>query len=418
MAFDDLGPEEKLAYIPPTRLLMGPGPINCYPSVLRAMSYQLIGQFDPSMTACMNQTMALYREVFQTKNPWSFLVDSTSRGGIEACMVSLLSPGDRVLVPIFGRFGHLLCEIAERCGAVVHQIETPWGSVFKPEQIEEAITQFDPKLVAIVQGDTSTTMCQPLADIGRICKDKGVLLYCDATASIGGNEFLTDEWHISAVSVGLQKCLGGPSGSAPVTLNEEAVAQINGRRHVEAGIRADHHIDAQGSRIGSNYFDLAMIMDYWGDERLNHHTEATSMLFASRECARLLIEEGVDSAIARHEVNGRALAAGLEAMNLKLYGDQSHRMNNVVGVYIPEAVEGEAIRTSMLLDYGIEIGTSFGPLQGLIWRIGTMGYNARKDAVLSTLSCLEQCLTAAKHPLLPGASVSTALSIYASQNDS
>lgn len=412
MSFEDLEKELQNTFLPPARLLMGPGPITCDPRVLRAMSYQLVGQFDPSMTECMNQTMALYREVFKTDNKWTFLVDSTSRGGIEACLVSLLSPGDSVLVPVFGRFGHLLCEIAERCEAVVHKIEVPWGEVFKPEQIEEAINQYNPKLVAMVQGDTSTTMCQPLAEIGEICKSRGVLLYCDATASIGGNEFLTDEWHMSAVSVGLQKCLCGPSGSAPVTLNEDAVAEINKRHHVEAGIRASHHQDAEGSRIRSNYFDLAMIMDYWGDERLNHHTEATSMLFGARECARILVEEGIDSAIDRHKLNGDALAAGLAAMNLRLYGDQGHRMNNVVGVYIPENVPGDAIRQEMLVDYGIEIGTSFGPLHGVIWRVGTMGYNARKDAVLMTLACLEQCLLSTGHPLSPGAAAQAALAVY------
>ena len=412
MPFDTLHPLEQKSFVPPPRLLMGPGPITCDPRVLLAMSHQLVGQFDPTMTDCMNQTMSLYRDVFQTRNKWSFIVDSTSRGGIEACLVSMLSPGDSVLIPIFGRFGHLLCEIAERCDARVHKIDVPWGEVFKPEQIEEAINQYQPKLVAMVQGDTSTTMCQPLADIGKICKEKGVLLYCDATASIGGNEFLTDEWHMSAVSVGLQKCLSGPSGSAPVTLNEEAVSVIRKRHHVEAGIRAAHHTDSDGLRIRSNYFDLAMIMDYWGEERLNHHTEATSMLFGARECARILIEEGLDNAIHRHELNGRALAAGLSAMNLKLYGDQAHRMNNVVGVYIPDGIEGEAIRHSMLHDFGIEIGTSFGPLHGVIWRIGTMGYNARKDAVVTTLACLEQCLIIAGHKLSPGAALAAAMNIY------
>ncbi len=399
-------------FVPPPRLLMGPGPITCDPRVLRAMSHQLVGQFDPDMTRCMNETMALYRGVFRTDNPWTFLVDSTSRGGIEACLVSLLSPGDSVLVPIFGRFGHLLVEIAERCGARVHTLEVPWGEVFPPEQIEEAIDSVRPRLVAMVQGDTSTTMCQPLADIGAICRRKGVLLYCDATASIGGNEFLTDEWHLSAVSVGLQKCLGGPSGSAPVTLGEEAVAVIERRHHVESGIRTVHHRDGEGSRIRSNYFDLAMVMDYWGEERLNHHTEATSMLYGARECARILLREGLDAAIARHRLNGNAMAAGLEAMNLRLFGDQHHRMNNVVGVYIPEGVAGEAVRGSMLADYGIEIGTSFGPLHGVIWRIGVMGYNARRDAVMTTLACLEQCLLTAGHRLSPGAAMAAARDVY------
>ena len=399
-------------FLPPARLLMGPGPINCDPRVLRAMSYQLVGQFDPSMTQCMNETMQLYRGIFKTTNQWTFLVDATSRGGIESALVSLLNPGDRVLVPVFGRFGLLLKEIAERCGAEVHTIEVPWGEVFDPEQIATAIDKVKPKLVATVQGDTSTTMCQPLDEIGKICAEKGVLSYCDATASIGGNEFATDDWQISVVTAGLQKCLCGPSGSAPITINDEAAAAINSRRHVEAGIRSKHHVDGKGEVIRSNYFDLAMIMDYWGEERLNHHTEATSMLFGARECARILLQEGSENVIARHRLNGNALAAGLKAMGLKLYGDQRHRMHNVVGVYIPEGVHGDKVRQQMLIDFGIEIGTSFGPLNGVIWRIGTMGYNARKDAVLQTLASLEQVLLVNKFKLAPGDAVKAALEIY------
>ena len=399
-------------FVPPPRLLMGPGPINCDPRVLRVMSHQLIVQFDPSMTQCMNETMALYRDVFKTKNQWTFLIDSTSRGGIEAALVSLLNPGDKVLVPVFGRFGLLLKEISERCGAKVITLEVPWGEVFEPQQIADAIDTHKPKLVALVQGDTSTTMCQPLAEIGKICQEKGVLSYCDATASLGGNEFCTDDWGISVVTAGLQKCLSGPSGSAPITINDEAAAVIDSRRHVEAGIRSSTHIDASGERIRSNYFDLAMIMDYWGPERLNHHTEATSMLFGARECARILLQEGSANVIARHKLNGDALAAGLQGMGLRLFGDQQHRMNNVVGVYIPDGVAGETVRKQMLMDFGIEIGTSFGPLHGVIWRIGTMGYNARNDAVLQTLSCLEQCLLLNGFTLTAGAGVQAAFDTY------
>ncbi len=405
-------------YLPPPRLLMGPGPIDADPRVLQAMSSQLIGQFDPSMTACMDLTMASYREVFCTDNQWTFLVNSTSRGAIEASMVSLVEPGDTVLVPIFGRFGYLLKEIASRCGANVETIEVPWGTVFDPQQIADAIRETQPKVLAIVQGDTSTTMLQPLTDIGALCREAGVILYCDATASIGGNALQTDDWGLEVVTVGLQKCLGGPSGSAPITLGEHAVDIIKARRHVEAGIKTQDHREGNGLRIASNYFDLAMIMDYWGPERLNHHTEATSMLYGSLECARILLEEGLDNAIARHELNGRALAEGLLAMNLQLYGDQQNRMNNVVGVYIPEQVNGALVRHDMLHDYGIEIGTSFGPLDGIIWRIGTMGYNARPDAVLKTLACLEQCLISSQHGMQPGAAVAAAKKTYAAAQTS
>ena len=402
-------------FSPPPRLLMGPGPITVDPRVLRAMSAQLVGQYDPAMTQCMNETMALYRGVFKTKNQWTLLIDGTSRAGIEAVLISLLEPGDKILVPVFGRFGHLLCEIAERCGAEVHQIHKEWGEVFSPDEIETAIKKIQPKVLAIVQGDTSTTMLQPLEQLGEICARNGVLFYSDATASIGGNPFETDVWQLDAVSVGLQKCLCGPSGSAPISLSEKAVAAIRKRRHIEAGIRTANHVEGSGRRIASNYFDLGMIMDYWGEERLNHHTEATTMLYGARECARILLEEGVEHAIERHRVHGSAMAQGLAAMNLKLFGDQSKKMHNVVGVYIPDGVASEAVRSSMLNDFGIEIGTSFGPLHGKIWRIGTMGYNARKDAVLQTLIALEAVLRRAGHSQTANAGVDTAMNIYAQE---
>lgn len=400
---------------PPPRLLMGPGPISVDPRVLRAMAAPLVGQFDPFMTATMNEVMALYREVFATDNEQTFVVDGTARAGIEAALVSLVEPGDRVLVPVFGRFGHLLTEIAARCGAEVHTVEVPWGRVVAPEQVEAAIREVRPKVLACVQGDTSTTMCQPLAEIGALCREHDVLLYCDATASLGGNEFRADDWHLDIATAGLQKCLGGPSGSAPITLSSRAAEVVRGRRHVEQGIREDGD-EPTGRVIASNYLDLAMVMDYWGPRRLNHHTEATSMLYAARECARLLGIEGVDRAVARHELHGRAMLEGVRGLGLGVFGDLAHKMNNVVAVEIPEqlgAAGGDAVRGRLLEDFGIEIGTSFGPLHGKVWRIGTMGYNARKDAVLTTLAALEQVLRTAGVGVPAGGGVAAAQEVYA-----
>ena len=377
---------------PPQRLLMGPGPINADPRVLRAMSSQLIGQYDPAMTRYMNEVMALYRGVFRTDNAATLLIDGTSRAGIEAILVSAIRPGDKVLVPVFGRFGHLLCEIARRCRADVHTIEVPWGEVFTPQQIEDAIKQVKPRLLLTVQGDTSTTMLQPLDELGDICRRHGVLFYTDATASLGGNLLETDAWGLDAVSAGLQKCLGGPSGTAPITLSARMEEVIRRRACVEAGIRTAAHQDGDDEMIYSNYFDLGMILDYWGPERLNHHTEATSALFAARECARVIGEEGLEAGIARHKLHGDALLKGILGMGLETFGNLEYKMNNVLGVVIPEAVNGDQVRKLMLEDFGIEIGTSFGPLAGKVWRIGTMGYNARKDCVMQTLSALEAVL--------------------------
>ncbi|WP_390623465.1 pyridoxal-phosphate-dependent aminotransferase family protein [Subtercola endophyticus] len=380
------------------------------------MSAQLVGQYDPAMTAYMTETMGLYRDVFKTQNEQTLLIDGTSRAGIEAALVSMIEPGDRVLVAVFGRFGHLLREIAERCGAEVHVREVEWGTVFTPEQIEQAIIETKPKLLAIVHGDTSTTVAQPLDELGAICREHGVLFYTDVTASLAGNTFQTDAWGLDAVTAGLQKCLGGPSGSAPATFSAKAVELINSRKSIEAGIRSegDPVLSPFGSAtpIRSNYFDLSMIFDYWGAKRLNHHTEATSMLYGARECARLLVDEGIDAAVERHRMHGGAMREGLRGLGLRIFGDERYLMNNVTAVYIPEGVAGDAVRGELLDDFGIEIGTSFGPLHGKVWRIGTMGYNARKDTVLTTLSALEQVLRRAGAPVAAGGGVGAAYDFY------
>jgi (S)-ureidoglycine-glyoxylate aminotransferase len=214
------------------------------------------------------------------------------------------------------------------------------------------------------------------------------------------------------VSAGLQKCLGGPSGSAPLTLNERAEKRIFRRRHIEAGLKKPGEKDGDGPIIGSNYFDLAMIMDYWSDKALNHHTEATTMLYAARECARILLREGLPGAFRRHALASRALCEGLHAMGLELFGDQRHKMANVTGVHIPEGIDGERARSRLLERHNIEIGTSFGPLHGRIWRIGTMGYNARPDPIYATLTALEEVLLEQKFSLPRGEGMGAARAAY------
>jgi (S)-ureidoglycine-glyoxylate aminotransferase len=406
-------PDDRYADLNPApRLLMGPGPINADPRVLRAMSVQLLGQFDPQFRDYMKQASQLYREVFQTKNRWTLLIDGTARAAIEAALASLIEPGDRVLVPIFGRFGHLKVEIARRYGAEVISVETEWGAVFPVEVLERALKEHKPRIVAVSHGDTSTTMAQPLQELGRLCRAHDALLYVDATATLGGMDLPVDAWQLDVVSAGLQKCLGGPSGSAPLTLNERAEKRITRRRHTEAGLRVAGQEEGDGPLIRTNYFDLAMIMDYWSDKALNHHTEATTMLYAARECARILLQEGLASAFQRHALASKALTQGLSAMGLALFGDQKHKMANVTGVVIPRGVDGGKVRRALLRDFNIEIGTSFGPLHGRIWRIGTMGYNARGDAVLNTLGALEAVLAAEGHKAPRGAAVDAALREY------
>jgi (S)-ureidoglycine-glyoxylate aminotransferase len=224
-----------------------------------------------------------------------------------------------------------------------------------------------------------------------------------------------DRWQVDAISAGLQKCLSGPPGSAPVTFNERVVEAVKRRKHIEEGIRPAGYTPPNGAIIQSNYFDLPMLMDYWSEARLNHHTEAASMLYAARECAKIVLEEGLEHCFARHRLASEAIVAGLQAMDLALFGNLAHKMPNVTGVLIPAGIDGEAVRRAMLDDFGIEIGSSFGPLKGRIWRIGTMGYNCRKQNVLLTLAALEAVLRGQGSSPPSGKAVDAALAVYRSQ---
>ncbi len=396
----------------PRRLLMGPGPINVHPRVRRAMSVELLGQFDPEFTTYMNQTMALYRQVFETQNHWTFLIDGTSRAAIEASLVSVLAPGEDLVVLNAGRFGLLLSEIGDRCGAKLHLVEAPWGEVIAPERVEDVVRRVRPRLVAAVHGDTSTTMAQPIAPLGEICARYDALLYVDATATLGGMPASADAWGADIVTAGLQKCMGGPSGSAPITISDRAAAHIFRRRHVERGLSSGAGESGAGARIGSNYFDLAMVMDYWSDRRLNHHTESAPMLFAARECARVVLEEGLAPRFRAHALAGEAVTGAALAMGLKVFGDPAHKMTNVTAIRIPEGVDGERVRTRMRTDFEIEIGTAFGALAGKVWRIGAMGMNARKHAVATTFAALEAVLRTEGFEFSAGAGVDAVLGTY------
>ncbi|CAM3153541.1 alanine--glyoxylate aminotransferase family protein [Paenibacillus lupini] len=402
---------------PSQRTIMTPGPVEVDPRVLRALSYPILGQFDPEFTSYMNDTMEMLRALFQTSNQWAFPIDGTSRSGIEAVLTSLIEPGDKVLIPIYGRFGNLLYEIAERCGAEVTSIEKEWGTVFTPEEVISAIHREKPALVLMVHGETSTGRIQPLAEIGKACRELGILFVVDAVATIGGVPVRTDEWCIDAVIGGTQKCLSVPSGMAPITYNDIAAKKINARKTIERGLRTllDSNTDDIINRppvIRSNYFDLSQLQDYWSSARLNHHTEMTSMLYALREGLRLVLDEGLDERFTRHRLHESALVAGLEAMGLTLYGDPSCKLPVVTCINIPDGIDGESVRNMLLNSFGIEIASSFGSLKGKIWRIGTMGYSCRQTNVLQLLGALEAVLIRHGASIHTGTGLQAALDVY------
>lgn len=382
---------------PPTRLLCGSGPTNPDPRVLRAMAAPVLGQFDPAFTAIMTEVMDLGRQVFRSRNPRTFPISGTGRAGMEAAIASLVEPGDRVLVANCGRFGDLFVDLAKRYGAQVNQVTAEWGQIIDPAQIEDTLRRTPAKIVALVHGETSTGMLQPMMEeIGRICRQHDALLVVDAVVTLGGIPVNVDAWGVDLGSAGTQKCVGCPSGMAPITYNA----------------RAEQAIVSRKTPIISNYFDLAQLQRYWSPERLNHHTLPTSMTYGLREALRLIVEEGLEARWARHQRVGEALKRGLEAMGIQLFGDSAHRLPMITAMMIPEGVPDEAGRARLLEEFGIEVATAFGPLRGRIWRIGTMGYNAELSTVLRVLTALESVLRSFGARVASGAGVEEARRIY------
>ncbi|MCO4324428.1 pyridoxal-phosphate-dependent aminotransferase family protein [Mammaliicoccus sciuri] len=367
------------------RLIMTPGPVSVDPRVSQAMSNSILGQFDYEFVNIMNETMSLIRQSFLTENKWAFPIDGTSRAGLEAVISNIVKPGDEVLVPVIGRFGYLFTELVTRAGGIVHNIHKPMGEVFDQAEIIEALDEYKPKVLAIVHGETSTGRLQPIDQLGRACKERGIFSVVDAVATYQGMVIPVDEWELDAVVGGAQKCLSIPSGITPITFNERFSEEINKRKRVELGIRSNESTEKEHF-ISSNYLDLTQLQDYWSPKRLNHHTESTTSVYALYTGLKLALAEGIEARAKRHSYHQEALKVALKALDLEIYGDESNEMKMVICVKIPEGIDDNAFRNGLLQNYGVEIAGSFGDLQGQIWRIGIMGYGVQKQNILTFLS--------------------------------
>ena len=379
---------------PSGRLLMGPGPSGVHPRVLEALSIPIVGHLDPQFLAVMDRIQEMLRRLFRTENRLTIAVSGTGSSGMESAFVNVVEPGDEVLVCVNGVFGNRMSDIVERIGGVLHRIDRPWGEVFDPAEIEEALQRHpDVKVVAIVHAETSTGALQPLEEIGELCRRDDRLFLVDCVTSLGGERFEADEWNIDVAYSGTQKCLSCPPGLAPVTFSERAVDKLKSRQ----------------TKVVSWYLDLSMIEKYWTDgERAYHHTAPISMNYALHEALCLVHEEGLEARWERHRHNSAALVAGLEALGFSLFAQQGHRLPMLNAVWIPEGVDDAAFRKALLEDYDIEIGGGLGEVAGKIWRIGLMGETSSRENIMAFLGALEALLKESGHLETPGAGLEAA----------
>jgi alanine-glyoxylate transaminase/serine-glyoxylate transaminase/serine-pyruvate transaminase len=385
-------------FIPPHRLLLGPGPSLVHPRVLHALSAPLLGHLDPAFLNVMNDIQVLLRLVFQTEHRFTIAISGTGSAGMEASIVNVVEPGDAVVVGINGVFGTRLASVVERCGGKVIRVEAPWGTCIEPDTVEQVLTRSGPvKAVAIVHAETSTGAWQPLEDIASLCRQHETLFIVDAVTSLGGVPVDVDRLGIDVCYSGTQKCLSCPPGLSPFTMSGRALAAMKRRR----------------TPCQSWYLDMGLIADYWAEgTRAYHHTAPVSMLYALREALRLVEEEGLPARFKRHRINSEALLAGLEALGLIPLPPAGRRLPMLNCVTVPEHIPEADIRAQLLTHYDIEIGGGLGPLKGKVWRIGLMGESSTEAHVLTLLNALEALFMRGGWLQTPGVALQAASRIY------
>jgi alanine-glyoxylate transaminase/serine-glyoxylate transaminase/serine-pyruvate transaminase len=381
---------------PPVRVLLGPGPSDVHPRVLAAMALPVLGHLDPAYLQIMNEVQALLRQVFQTSHPLTFAVQGTGMAGMECCVVNLVEPGDKVLVCVNGFFGGRIADIAQRAGGVVTTLECPWGQAFDLNRIRDTLKQVRPRLLAIVQAETSTGVRQPVEELGKLCHEFDTLLLIDSVTALGCIPVELDRWEIDAVYSCSQKGLGCPPGLSPVSFSPRAVDAIRRRKH----------------KVQSWYLDVNLLERYWGEERFYHHTAPITMMYALREGLRLVVEEGLPQRFARHVRNHEALKAGLTALGLTYTAAEGFQLPQLNAVRIPAGADDLTTRKKLLNEFGIEIGGGLGDFKGKAWRIGLMGHGSRPNNVFLVLAALEKCLLDQGAVRSPGAGVAAAEQAY------
>jgi alanine-glyoxylate transaminase/serine-glyoxylate transaminase/serine-pyruvate transaminase len=363
------------APILPRRLLLGPGPSNVHPRVLEAMAQPLLGHLDPVFLAILDEVQDRLRDAFGTQNAFTWPLSATGSAGMEACLVNLLERGDRALIGVSGVFGRRMVDVAERAGAEVVCVEAEWGRPLDEAEMISAIERERPALVALVHAETSTGVRQDPAAIAASAHAAGAFVVLDCVTSLCGIPVELDAWGIDAAYSGTQKCLSCPPGLAPVSFSDRAIERVRGRV----------------TPVQSWFLDVSLLANYYGGERVYHHTAPISAIYGLAEGLRVVAEEGLEKRYHRHASTARELIAGLAPLGFEPLVEAEHRLPMLTTVRLPDSVteRGEAkVRRALLDRHDIEVGAGLGALAGRVWRIGLMGENARSECVDRLLEAL------------------------------
>jgi alanine-glyoxylate transaminase/serine-glyoxylate transaminase/serine-pyruvate transaminase len=363
----------------PVRTLLGPGPSDVYPEVLKALSRPTIGHLDPRFVELMDQTKELLRYAFQTRNELTMPVSAPGSAGMETCFVNLIEPGDKAVVCVNGVFGGRMRDIVQRIGGTAVVVEDKWGSPVDPQKVEDALkANQDAKYVAFVHAETSTGAQSDAKALVDLAHRYNCLAIVDAVTSLGGTPLKVDEWQIDAVYSGSQKCLSCIPGLSPISFNERALSVVKNRK----------------SKPVSWFLDLNLVTQYWGGnaKRSYHHTAPVNCIYALNQSLRILKNEGLENSWKRHYQNHLKLKEALGQFGLEFVVDEKHRLPQLNAVRVPSGVDEAAVRRRLLDDYNIEIGAGLGEMAGKIWRIGLMGYSSNPQNIEKLTSALRKLL--------------------------
>ncbi|HXH24906.1 MAG TPA: alanine--glyoxylate aminotransferase family protein [Vicinamibacterales bacterium] len=354
------------------RILLGPGPSQIAPRVMRAMAAPVLGHLDPDFVPLLDEVRASLQRLFRADaGALTIATSGTGTSAMEAAVANAVREGTRGTVVVTGYFGDRLVQMFERYGARVRRIDVEWGRAADPQRLRDELRRHGADVVGMVHAETSTGVLNPIKELAAVAREHGALTIVDTVTSLGGHEVDVEGWGVDIAYSCSQKCIGAPSGMSPIAVAGPARARLVPCR--------------------SFYVDLKLLEDYWVGRKY-HHTLSTTLIYALREALLMIEEEGLPARHARHERHHLALAAGLEAMGLSLLPPEGERLWTLNAICVPDGVDEAAVRRTLLTAFNLEVGAGLGPLAGKIWRVGLMGASSTAQNVLQFLAVLEHAL--------------------------
>jgi aspartate aminotransferase-like enzyme len=350
-----------------------PGPTPCPPEVLKAMGWQMVNHRGPEFHQMLTDVTTDLKKVFQTKNDLLLLTGSGT-GGLEAAVVNMLSPGDKVLSISIGVFGDRFANIAKEFGADVISLKVEWGKAADPDIIKKAIKD-NPgiKAVLVTHNETSTGVTNDLQAISKVVKGAGKLLIVDAISSLGSINLPVDEWRCDVVVTASQKGWMVPPGMAMVSVSPEAWLA---------------HAAAKMPRF---YWDFTRAKKNFDEKKENPWTPTISIVYGFSVALKIMLKEGIENIFTRHARVGKMTRDGIKKLGLPLFAEETHASNTVTAVGIPTGLDGKKLRQILREEYKVVLAGGQQTLDGKIFRIGHLGMVNEKD-VKEILTAIEKVL--------------------------